>query len=233
MDEKVRLEEWKVLERIKISYLKHRGQTLDIAEETNLPIEYVKKQVEKIEKKESRDVSTRIANNLTSIILQGIQSRTIRFMEELKSLEGREQNLLSACCSYPVRESIVDNLTLYTCLKCDKQCNAVLADKITIYEMKNQILVQLREEDRFIIEMAERMGYTNKPIEGPSTIIQVKQQNLVLNTDEDKKIAADYSQLKPMDRELLIEKLRKEILKIDEQIKREETTPAGDSNPLR
>jgi len=212
------LEEFRTTEKVKISFLKHRGFISEIVKETKLPEEYVRKMVSKFEKEETREVSVLIANNLMSIIMQGVQSRIIRYQEMLNSLEGREQLLLSSCCDYPVRSSIVDNLELFTCLKCGKNCNTVEGNKISIYKIKKEILQELRNEDIALIEMAEKLGYTNKPLEGPTTVIQNKQQILVVNSDKDKEAAKNITDMSLISQQQLLERLTKEITHLDEEI---------------
>jgi hypothetical protein len=219
------IEKFKVIEEIKLSYLKHRGNHLEIAKELSLPLDYVKKMVNKFRKQEDRTVSVLIANNLMSHILLGSQSRNTHLMEMLRSLEKTEKPVVSTCCSKPVREepAVTDGApTLWRCLGCQAICSTHTPPKSTIYGIKLKLLEQLRDEDVALVDMADKMGYTNK-VDAPTTIIHHNPNVLVMGDNVgEKKIAEEYSNLSLMDKERLIEKLRKEIVRLDAQ----ETEPA-------
>jgi hypothetical protein len=92
----------------------------------------------------------------------------------------------------------------------------VEAPEVEIYAIKNEIIAQLREEDVILVDLAGKMGYTNKtePTPGP-----VFKQNIIVmkGGDRDKgetdpQVMQDIQQLPPMERERLLEKLKKEML---------------------
>jgi hypothetical protein len=209
------LELFKLKEKIKISYLKNRGDVIIIANELGLPLDYVQKEIKKLQKAEGRDVSILISHTLMSHILLGSKSRVTHLMEMLKSLESTEKPLFSICCDTPV-ETIEDSLEpKYKCLKCKKYCKVVEAPEVEIYAIKNEIIAQLREEDVTLVELAGKMGYTNKTEPPPGPVF--KQNIIVMKGDRDKgetdpQIMQDIQQLPPMERERLLEKLKREML---------------------
>lgn len=207
------LEVFKLMEKIKLSYLKNRGSILEISEELNLPVDYIKKVVYKLKKQEDRNVAVLISNTLMSHILLGVKSRTIYLTEMLKSLEATEKPLLSFCHEMPV-EIIEDSLkTRYKCIQCKKFCEVTEMPEVDIYALKNEIIAQLREEDKNLIEMATKMGYTNKIEPPPAPIFKQQNNILVMGQGTNPQVMQDIQQLPPIEREKLMEKLKKEMLK--------------------
>ena len=94
-----------------------------------------------------------------------------------------------------------------------------------IYDIKQTTIEQLRNEDKALIDFAERMGYTNKE---PSTSPPlVKQEFLILNnkdiSDEDKKTILEVEKLTPIERNNIINEINKTIRKENEQTESEST----------
>jgi len=222
------------LEKAKICYLKRAGNLIDMAQDLGVEVSRAKELVDEFKKQESEDVKVLISNHLMRLVIFGSEGRKLRFMEMIKSLEATEKPRLSVCCNsrFSIINSGQSEPEIYRCLKCNATCAVHKVPKATIYNIKINIEEQLRKEDETLVNMAEKMGYTNKP-EGPSTLTQVKQDILIIGGEgKDKQIIDDYSKLTPMDREILMEKLRKEIVTIDEDIKTAETEEAQSSNPL-
>ena len=199
------IEEFKVVEKIKLCYLKHRGNILEISKELAVDVGYIKKMVEKFRKQESKDVSTLIANNLMSHVLLGSQSRVNRLMSLLNTIEGTEKPILSVCCqsSYDtIQDSYED---YFMCQKCRKKCDINYYVKPVIYRIMMGLIDQLREEDLGLIEMADKMGYTNVQ-KVPETLIQQNNKILVYNEQEESAMK-DLKALPALDREKVIEKI--------------------------
>lgn len=197
-------------EKIKLSYLKNRGDAIEVADELNLPVKYIKKVIYKIKKQEDRDVSVLISNTLMSHILLGSKSRVILLTEMLKSLESTEKPLLSFCHEMPV-EIIEDSFkTKYKCIQCKKYCEVTEIPEVDIYAVKNDIITQLREEDKNLIELASKMGYTNRIEPPPAPVF--KQNILVMGQGTNPQIMQDIQLLPPIEREKLMEKLKREML---------------------
>ena len=212
------IDKYKQLETVKLCYLKHRGNVLEIAKELNLPAEYIKKISDKFKKQEDRDVAVLISNTLMSHILLGVQSRTTHLMEMLTSLNKQEKPSLSVCCNAPYK--LRKDGQTFECGKCFCKCEIHDAPKTSIYNVKRDIIEQLREEDKALIEMAKTMGYTAKT-EGPPPPI-FKQNILVVNGGEtNPQVLKDIQHLPPIEKEKLLEKLRREMTDINEQIKAE------------
>jgi len=212
------LEQFKTDERIKISYLKHGGNILEVMKELNLPEEYIKARVDKIRKKDSKDINSLISNNIASYILMGHEGRKHHYLQILRDLEKDEEVKISVCCESPairMKDSIEYGHEDYECSLCHLRCEVKSVSKSDSYRIKKEVLEQLRMEDEQLITFAEKMGYTN--IEKQPDI-KVDQNVLILNTnDGDKKIVDDLRNLSPKDRDRLLDKLNKNILQPDEQ----------------
>jgi len=206
------IEEFRLLEKVKLSYLKHRGNVIEITKETNLPIEYIQKLVAKFKKRESKDIATLISHNLMQYIMLGYDSRVSHLMTMLRALEGRDQNRISLCCEAPVirvEETIEYGYEDYECLVCHLMCGTKIIDKEGILDLKIEMIEQLREEDKALVDFAEKMGYTNKPAVEPP--ISVKNNILVIGEGQDRKIVEDYSNLPAMDRQKIIDNIDKQL----------------------
>lgn len=209
------LEQFHLTEKVKISYLVNRGNIIAIAEEMKLPIDYIKKLVNKFKKQESRNVSVLISNNIMEYIFMGYKARTHNLTEMWKALLGRDKSLISVCCEKPVRK--IEGSENYQCLSCNLPCAVELVDEEGIIELKMGLLEQLREEDKALVDFADRMGYTNKPQPESPLVGTLNHNILVLGEGEDKKIVEDYKNLPPMDRQRIIDTIDANLLKKENQ----------------
>lgn len=209
------IEKFKLLEKIKKSYLKHRGDVIKVAEELNLPLDYIRRQVKKLEKADNDAVSVVIADNLTEYILLGYRSRVEYLTSMLEKLDNRDQVLVSVCCG----EIVEEESDGYKCLKCGKICRVKVADRKMVFELKSKILEQLREEDRVLVEFAEKMGYTfQRPKEEHKHIhYEVKIENV--NGETVRKL----QELDPMERERVIKELERKLRSEIEEEENHET----------
>lgn len=219
----------KIEERIKLSYIRNRGMISDIVEDLNLPEEYVRKIVSKIKKQESLDVANLISNTLMQHILLGYESRVKHLMDSLKLLNTEQNCLLSVCCNYVTNSIVIENKSTLVCIKCNQLTSGVKPDSNKLFRLKNSIIEQLRNEDQMLIEMADKMGYTQKQVLPPSPIYQ--QNNTLIVTggnngnklsSEDKTMIEDVAKLEPMEREKLRKDLEQRMLNMQtSEIKRE------------
>jgi len=204
------LEELRVAEKIKISYLRHAGSIADIVKDTGYDERYVRKMVAKFRKKDSRDVNVHISNNIMSIMMQGSDMRKVRAMDMIKKIEGSEKMLRSICCQSSfdyIQDSWEDR---YVCKKCNKICNVEFFIKPVIFDLYMKLLTLLREEDLTVLQAAEKMGYTNAERQ-PNVIVQQDNRTLILNEKEEVALK-DYNALPPLDREKIIQKIENVLM---------------------
>ena len=143
-------------------------------------------------------------------------------LEEIKEKISKKDTedskpFVSVCCNSHFT-AVLDLATeqQYRCSACKALCEIHQPPKATIYKLKLELLEQLREEDVALVEMAEKMGYSGRE-EVPTTVINHKPNVLVINSGDksEQEVVEDYTKLKPMDRERLLEKLKKEIVQMD------------------
>lgn len=220
------LEQFKQLERIKLSYLKHRGNLVLMQEELGLPLPYLKKIVTKIQKMERErrdDVGMWIARTLAQQILSGYEQRVQYLLETLRFLEGKDKVEVSKCCNAP----IIDD----ACQKCGKENPEItVLARSGIIKLRLELLRELREEDKLLTEFAEKMGYTEAPPPPPPPPTTKVNQNIIVlapdgNTLADKSMAIQLEQLTPLEREALIKKLEKQLLSLAASEERKDERP--------
>lgn len=220
--------DFKNTERIKLSYLKHKGNVLAIAEDLGMDVEYIQRMVKKFKGKETREVSTLISNTIMANLMLGYESRTSHLMNMLRVIEGRDQLEVSICCEAPVK--IEKGKTI--CLACEKVTDIKILDKEGILDVKLGIIEQLREEDKTLMTFAEKMGYTNFKSETPTQIVKLKQNFLITpgasNGGLSSTVVEDMAKLSPLERDKLIEKLRTEISNVP--IETEIVSKEGNTN---
>jgi len=196
------LEKFKTLEKIKLSYLRHRGNVLEVSAELGLPLDFIKKSIGKIKGQEKRDVSVLIANTLMQHILLGHDSRVHYLMDILRSTADRKQIELSVCCDMPVTTQ--EGRTI--CAKCTKEAIVKKIDKTSIYEIIQKTLELLRLEDEYLVNVAEKMGYTNKVEVAQQPTISLKQNFINFGTKEAPQII-DVQKLGGLEAEKVIKEL--------------------------
>lgn len=224
------LEQFRLTNKIKISSFKHRGNEVAIADELKLPLDLVKKYVHRLRKKDERDVSSLIASNLMTILMEGHQTRTHFLYEMLDFLEGKHKEVVSDCCSF--MSTIVDGKRM--CKKCEKECGVKDLDKLAIYSLKIDLIKELREESVALVDFAEKMGYTN--VLPPAPVYQDNriQVNMGGVPEGDPKHMEELSKLTPMEREVLRRQFEEEGRKqIREGIIRGEEKESKATNAIK
>jgi len=228
------VEKFKILEKVKLSYLKHRGNVLLVARELNLDVDYVRTLTRKIKKQEERDVSVLIANTLMQQIILGRESRIAYLQESLLALENREQFTISVCCKAPVKIENVAGKDREICLKCHHPCDSTLIDKKSVFELKMQLLRELREEDDKLMDWADKMGYTNKPIlppPEPGPVNRIKQNVIVFGSKDMpegmKGILVDAAKLPPIAVTRLIKNLEQRMIDVTKEEVEEQDESTG------
>lgn len=201
-------------ERIKLSYLRNRGNSTLVAEELDLDLQYVKKRVARIRKQEKRDVAVLISHNLTQNILLGYESRMQYYLEALKSIDEENSRLVSVCHRLPVIKVSENGVTKYICPKCQKKCKTIKSSKINAMDLKLRILEHMRIEDEQLLNVAQKMGYINADTP-PNVVNQIYVNNKGNKNDEvemDDEIKKLISGIDPADREVLIKNIETKIL---------------------
>ena len=206
------IEKFKEEEKIRVSLLRHRGDILTVVNETGLDLQYVKRVASKIKKNQRRDVDRLVANDIAQLILSGAEQREHVYLTYLNSLEGKETARVSLCHGVPVKDFSFDDTSYYNCLKCGRTCGTKVIENMAIHNLVLRYNEQLREEAKFLIEFADKMGFTNK-VTLPST--KITQYNIAMGgrgDGIDKEILSDVSKLTGPERQQLRRKLEQQII---------------------
>ena len=223
-NEKLRIEE-----ETRRSICRHGFNESKVADELHLPVEYVVKIREKMGKEIASDpaVSLQIAKNISIYIIEGRRERTQIKRDMLAKLLDREQSWVCVKCDTEVQEvqGVLDQLPSYHCPECDKIVKRKLMDKDDVYKRKQSLLRDLLAEDENLVHWLTELEWTGVPKQPEAPQQVIKQNVIVFTSEDDKRIVADYSKLQPMEKEKLVEKLRKEIIKLDREIIEEDNEP--------
>jgi len=207
------IEKFKVEETIRISYLKHGGNILKVSEELQLDTAYVKKITDKYENAQRRDVDRLVANDIAKYVLLGSEQRKNRLIDIINTLADDEKIYLSSCCHVPVREHSFDGEVYYICKSCNETCEIELSTKDAIYKLILRYNEQLREEDKLLIDFADKMGFTNKE-EPPVTKVTQYSVTLPSNSKNllNDETIKDIEKMVPAERERLRKSIESRII---------------------
>ena len=206
-----------VEERIRLLILKHRGNISLIADEGNVPIEYVERIVRKIKRsKKDEDVNYHIGTTLAQYVMDGAEQRKIYLLEELRREAGKPMERISICCSRPVKEYVWEDEDYYVCMKCGKDCEASLVDTRD-KKLIMKLIDQLRTEDESIIGFLAKLGFVTKLMNGDfdqNVNPGAGMAKLISNTtvDMDKSLVDDVNKMDPRTREKLRKELEQKII---------------------
>lgn len=200
------LARFKIEERIKIAMFKYRGNIIEIANELDLDLEYVKKVIGKLRKRESRDVNVLISSTLMQHLFTGYQTRTFYLFEMIRQLEGKNEYTISACHE---RSVFVNETGDVVCSKCGEICVQKKLNSFEVYDLKQKLIQQLRQEDEQLVEFAAKMGYTSRQNESLFNY-EDKRQYLVLQNSSETKDVRQVSDVNPLELDSLRRQLEKE-----------------------
>ena len=152
-----------------------------------------------------------VANDIMQLILSGMMQREHIYLTYLNNLKGKETVRVSLCHGVPVKEISSDSgETYYDCLECDKSCGTKVVEQLAIHGLVLKYNEQLREESKFLVEFAEKMGYTNR-VELPTT--KITQFNIAVQGDNlGKDVLTDIKKLTGPERQQLRRKLEQQII---------------------
>lgn len=207
------LEEFRLLEKIKVSYLRNRGDLAVMIDELQLPKEYIEKQIEKFRRKDAKEVSQLIADNIMEHLLLGYEGRVHYLAEMVRRLEVEAKQLRSTCCNHRVREMDLGEefagQIKYECLHCHELADTYVHIDEKYMSLKLSTLDVLRKEDEAMAKFAEKMGYTKKG--EPIQKVQITQIVVPGAKPADPMVIQDLDKLNPIEQESLRLELEKSI----------------------
>jgi hypothetical protein len=201
------LEQIKLESAITVAFYKHRGDVSAIAQELQISFDYIRRVTDKLRRKMKRNVSVDISVSIMQTLWMGYLQRTSYLNECLAQLKGKEVAEVSLCCNKPVKWTDTGDQRICMCLKCGKSTHIHTIQKKEIYELIRLFSVELREEDKNLVDFADKMGFTfaeKPPVikEGPVFVLG----NMSI-AEDDKSIVSKFENMKPIERE----KIRKEL----------------------
>ncbi len=208
------IEQWKCEERVRLAILKHRGNVLKVSEKLNLDLQYVKKINKKLIGQSDNNVNNLISQTLSSHILLGYESRVNHLVEMLDRMDDKHGQQMSNCCYMPfrfIKSYDPDISDSYVCEKCNETCVVIEKDSDSIYKLKIELIEKIREEDKLLIDFAEKMGYTNQD-KTPAVIDKSKHNTIVIQGNDAKEIVRDIDSISPQDRQKLRKQLEDKIV---------------------
>jgi hypothetical protein len=213
-------EESRVQERVRVSFLRNRGNIEKVIREVNLPKEYVVKLLVKFRKACKQEGNRLVADQILTHLMFGYNSRVEQLMSVIEQFEKVEKIKKSTCCGWQVRQMAdphEDGSPAYECLKCN--------DLTDTYEWLNEealtkkmaAIAMLRQEDVEMRNFSEKLGYTQKD-NTPTSVIN-NTQNIVVMPNNDGKIddtsIKEMEQLKPVEMEFLRQKIESGLLEAE------------------
>ena len=205
------IEKFKTEEKVRLALLHHRGDVTKVAAELSMDLAYVKKCATKFATRQKRDIDRLVANDIMMHVLLNVDQRYRYIKDSLDSLRAKESSEVSGCCGY-VMYTKDDKLT---CGKCNE---AVKTTKVLthtgIHAIMLDYLRELRDDDRIIVDFADKMGFTNKIAPVPGTIIKIDIM-VIGDSPEGRAIIGKATGMMPMEREKLRKDLERHIISAD------------------
>lgn len=225
------IEQFRLEEKVFLSYAKHRGNADLVARELGIPYEFALKLCNKLKKRQSRDVNLLITSHIMGTVLLGRESRIQYYTTMLHALEGRDRIELSTCC----KSLMVCRLSSepLVCLKCGKVATSYVEHQSGIYDMRMRLLKELRDEDKELVEFASKMGYTNR-VPDPAMVYKDERKYLFVgqgNThtqgydgipEKQRILLEEAGKLSPIERTDLINKIQSGLLEREKEEEKKE-----------
>jgi hypothetical protein len=189
--------------KIHVALLRYRGDISQVVKVTGYDHHYVQKIARKQKNKRRHDVSVWVADSIMETILTGYEQRLEYLQKCLLLLEGKEEAFVSLCHGDPVEVKQIRRTPFYICLKCNQRASVKLKTRNDVFALIVTIVESLREEDRSLVEFADKMGYTKKSV----VPVQDNRQNLFIfagsNTSKgmDGNIVKQIEGMSPLERE--------------------------------
>lgn len=206
-----------VEERIRTLILKHRGNVCLIAEDGDVPIEYVERILRKVKReKKNQDVNFHIGQTLAQYIMDGAEQRKAYLLEELRREFEKPEILVSTCHRSPVKEWMFGGDMHYECEVCGKDCRVILIDDRD-KGLILKLLKQLRDEDESIVNFLGKLGFINKLMNGDFDQVTPRETKPIDSKQVglDATLVENVDKMDPRTREALRKQLEQKISEPD------------------
>ena len=215
--------------KIALSFYKNRGDVSAVCKEVkDVDPSYIVKVMNKMRSKLQRDVAYFLSVSIGGAIWSGIQQRTAHLTECLSKLRDSEEVEVevSTCCNVPVRYVVEQGESHPYCLRCGEKARLHTIKRNQVLNLVLSFIRELREEDKFSLDFAEKMGFTLKESLPPPPVF--KQNILVVGDDrvvfsgDDKQILEELDKIGPQERQRARRVLEKKMIEggVQEPIRR-------------
>jgi len=153
---------FKLQEKIRRLYFRHRGDVLAVAREAELEdqIDYVRTVCSKIKRGFDNNVNFEVACFVTDALLAGREQRLILMEDRVQELLNKQERL-SVCHNSSITEHIFENVTRYKCNICHADCDTQIIDRTNDTDVVRYI-DRMRKEDELIYKFMVTMGFISK-----------------------------------------------------------------------
>ena len=220
----------------RLLYFRHRGNLAEVLKALKekyedevdnsgdrITIEFVEKVIKKF-KKEEKVNSPFVATWILDYIFMGTKQRELLWNEDDIELSQHKFSYRSACCDKAAQPRVNDQKEVtFVCLQCEKICNAYRVPNLGVFETIRKLRVEKRKDEEQIVKSVDELGFGGeKPPMIKQTNYQLslgdgtggrKKVNCLVKGDEE--ILTDLKSLPPMDREVVIGRLRQNLDKFD------------------
>lgn len=213
------IEKFKLENKIRLLFFKHRGELDKIAAESQVSIEYVKKIIDKFKAQQRRDPNLFVAQYFMEYIFMGSKERELSNREDLEKIEGYELLIRSVCCD-AVAEPRKDEVKVeeagrtHMCLKCGRTCRIYKVPNSEVYNIRIRLREEMRKDEDHLMNAVSELGFGKNNV-GPSQLVnKVTQYNFIGQSkvsEDDQKVLSDISNLDPRSREKMRRDLQNSI----------------------
>jgi len=243
MEEKDRIEE-----ETRRALALHGFDELLTAQSLGLDLDYVADIRKKMKQyfKKNPDESLVVAENISALIKEG-HMQVMRNLWEMREIyRKRGQRPSCEVCSSDVREDTSQSVPAFYCPKCGTHVKTILRDFIEMAQLELEIIGAISaQNDKLISNMAKMdlliratpptLVGEEPPPQKPAGQLEDKRQASIGDSVEEKNIVDGYMNLRPLDRAIFIEKLRKDLVRLYAEYRQEGSAGSdnrGDSNTL-
>lgn len=187
-----------------------------------ITISFVEKVIKKF-KKEQKINDPFVAAWILEYVFMGTKQREVTWEVDDQDLEEHKFSYRSACCDAAAELHVNEGgEPSFICLKCEKISNAYRIPNLDIFEMKRKLRVEKRKDEEQLVKAVEGLGFGGEK----APVIKETNYQVLLGSEqgnrrqtkqvkclvkEDRQMVEDIKQLKPMDREVVIRRLRQKL----------------------
>ena len=213
------LEKFKLENKIRLLFFKHRGNLEKIAAEAQISIEYVKKIIDKFKAQQRRDPNLFVAQYFMEYIFMGSKERELANREDLEKIDGYALLEKSVCCdasAEPRKDEvkIEDNGRTHMCLKCGRTCRIYLVPNSEVFNLRIRLREEMRKDEDHLINAVSELGFGKKNDGLIQQVSKITQYNFVGQgkvSEDDQKVLNDISGMDPRSREKMRRDLQNSI----------------------